>query len=85
MKFEIEKAKDGTFTTRIKVNGKVTFSNNGLNSKQAAYKKIIGLYNGVIASTGIKINSIAKKRSFPEITITYENVKAYIYVKEINC
>lgn len=89
MKFEIEKVKDGTFTTRIRVNGKVTFSNNGLNTKQAAYKKIIGLYKGILDSLYISYNEIKKQRGEAIIFVNEDMPggmhNELIEVKEINC
>ena len=84
MKFEIEKAKDETFTTRIKVNGKVTFSNGGLNTKQAAYKKLIGLYKGILNSVNITEMRIGKTKGKASIVVIEDN-EYYIPVTEINC
>lgn len=84
MKFEIEKAKDGTFTTRIKVNGRVTFSNGGLNTKQAAYKKIIGLYTHIVLTTGFIFN-VRKAKGKPQLIIEFGVTKKELSIKEINC
>jgi|LakMenEpi03Aug12_release.lakeMendotaPanAssembly.Ray.scaffolds.fasta_scaffold962429_1 uncharacterized protein YegP (UPF0339 family) len=85
MKFEIEKLKDNTFTVRIKVNGKVTFSNNGINTKQAAYKKLAGLYNGLLTSLDMQLKHVTKTRGFNSLDIVTEEGQNVIYVKEINC
>lgn len=85
MNFEIEKVKDGTFTVRIRVNGKVTFSNNGINTKQTAYKKIAGLYNGLLTSLDMHLKHVTKTRGFNSLDIVTEENQSVIYVKEINC
>ena len=89
MKFEIEKAKDGTFTTRIRVNCKVTFSNNGLNTKQASYKKLTGLYKGMLDSLHISYVEITKLKGSAMILVNLDMPlgmhNEIIEVKEINC
>lgn len=84
MKFEIEKLKDGTFTVRIKVNGKVTFSNNGLDTKQAAYKKLCGLYKGILNTVSI-VGNVYKLKGKKAIEVKIFNYPDIIQVKEINC
>jgi uncharacterized protein YegP (UPF0339 family) len=85
MKFEIEKVKDGTFTVRIRVNGKVTFSNNSINTKQAAYKKIAGLYNGLLTTLDMQLKHVTKTRGFNSLDIVTEEGHNVIFVKELNC
>ena len=90
MKFEIEKVKDRTFTVRIKVNGRVTFSNNGIDTKQAAYKKLSGLYKGFIKSLILRCRDVSKVKGKPMIGMWVyytPDVTRYVCidVKEINC
>lgn len=92
MNLEIEKIKDGTFTVRIRAKGRITFSNSGLNTKQAAYKKLCGLYKAIL-SDFVKMDCVLKNGK--SIEVYYNNdchpvnssriVFFEVPVKEINC
>jgi uncharacterized protein YegP (UPF0339 family) len=86
MKFEIEKSKNGTFTARIKTKGRITFSNSGLNTKQAAYKKIAGLYKAILNEIGVAC--IVKKRRNENAIHVFSKSGVHefkVAVKEIEC
>ena len=87
MKLEIEKVKDGTFTSRgIGKNGKLIFANHDANTKQAAYKNLIADAKGWANLFGLTGADVSKVKNNPKLLITHSyGAKAIIDVKEINC
>jgi hypothetical protein len=87
MKFEIEKAKDGTFTSREVVNGKVTRYNSGVNTKQKAYQNIIGWIKRDVKRCGVAVGTFKKgnKGIHTYVSIGVCGKSGFVKVKEINC
>lgn len=90
MKFEIKKAKDGTFTSRTRAaNGQIVGSNQQANTKQGAYKNIMA--NAKIWAAAFEFEDvvITKTPNKAELWVAYTSYEVRltvcIDVKEINC
>lgn len=87
--YEIERMPDGTFTSRIvSANGKLTFSNHKVDTKQGAYKNLIS--NTKVIAGLLKAHKNAKYSKVPNkplIRVQHVGISTYIDipVKEINC
>lgn len=88
--YEIERMQDGTFTSRIvSVNGKLTFSNHQVDTKQAAYKNLATNIKAMAKSIGVEVFKVSKTRN--ENTLVVDKLvcgkETYkvVTVKEINC
>jgi uncharacterized protein YegP (UPF0339 family) len=91
MKFEIEKAKDGTFTTRLKSgNGKIIAHNKQVDTKQAAYKNVVANIKAYAKLLRLKphiVRPYYKTKDVYCVFVIDEEIMhiTNVPVKEINC
>lgn len=82
--FEIEKATNGTYTSREKVNGRITRSNSGVDTPQKAFANICSWLKQDGKHLGVKVTAKkAKGKSQIEVETKAESAAATIIINRI--